>query len=113
LRHLPNWQVGEAHSISAELRVVSHLDPDKVTVPQIHGIQEDRGNAPPQARASSARLAVLCKAAARGQTPNAKRPTQNTKTGQDTICLSAVQIPQRYANRNPPSYESSIEPLPS
>jgi hypothetical protein len=101
LRHLPSWQVGEAHSISAEVRVVSRLDPDKVTVPQIHGIQQDRRNAPPQARAGSARLAVFCKAAARGQTPNAKRPTQNTKTGQDTICLSAVQIPQRHANQNP------------
>jgi len=75
LRHLPNWQVGEAHSISAEVRVVSHLDPDKVTVPQIHGIQQDRRNAPPQARAGSARLAVFCKAAARGQTPNAQLKT--------------------------------------
>ena len=50
LRHLPNWHVGEQHSISAEVRVVSRLDPDKVTVLQIHGIQEDGGDAPPLLR---------------------------------------------------------------
>ena len=36
--------------MSAEVRAVSHLDPDKVTVLQIHGIQEDGSDAPPLLR---------------------------------------------------------------
>lgn len=50
LRHLPVWHIGEPHSLSAEVKVISHLDPDKVTVLQIHGIQEDGGDAPPLLR---------------------------------------------------------------
>ena len=50
LRHLPNWHVSETHSLSAEVKAVSHLDPDKVTVLQIHGIQEDGSDAPPLLR---------------------------------------------------------------
>ena len=50
LRHLPNWHTTEAHSLSAEVRAVAHLDPDKVTVLQIHGITEDGGDAPPLLR---------------------------------------------------------------
>ena len=37
LRHLPNWKVSEDRALSGEIRVISHLDPDKVTVLQIHG----------------------------------------------------------------------------
>jgi len=50
LRHLPNWHVNEPHSMSAEVKVTSHLAPDKVTVLQIHGIQEDGSDAPPLLR---------------------------------------------------------------
>ena len=50
LRHLPNWHVNEPHSMSAEVKVTSHLDPDKVTVLQIHGIMEDGSDAPPLLR---------------------------------------------------------------
>jgi hypothetical protein len=50
LRHLPNWRVDESHSLSAELKAVCRLDPDKVTVLQIHGIAEDGGDAPPLLR---------------------------------------------------------------
>ena len=50
LRHLPVWHVNEAHSLSAEVRAVSHLDPDKLTVLQIHGIEEGGGDAPPLLR---------------------------------------------------------------
>ena len=50
LRHLPNWHISEAHSLSAEVKVVSHLDPDKVTALQIHGIEEDGSDAPPLLR---------------------------------------------------------------
>lgn len=50
LRHLPNWHISDPHSLSAEVRVVSRLDPDKVTVLQIHGIQEGGGDAPPLLR---------------------------------------------------------------
>ena len=50
LRHLPVWHINEPHSISAEVKVTSHLDPDKVTVLQIHGIQEDGSDAPPLLR---------------------------------------------------------------
>ena len=50
LRHLPNWLVTETHALSAEVRAVSHLKPDKVTVVQIHGITEDKKDAPPLLR---------------------------------------------------------------
>lgn len=50
LRHLPNWHVTESRSLSAEVKAVSHLDPDKVTVLQIHGIMEDGSDAPPLLR---------------------------------------------------------------
>ena len=50
LRHLPVWHIAEPHSLAAEVRVVASLDPDKVTVLQIHGIQEDGGDAPPLLR---------------------------------------------------------------
>jgi len=50
LRHLPNWDVNGAHAISAEVRVISRLKPDKVTVLQIHGMTEHGANAPPLLR---------------------------------------------------------------
>jgi len=50
LRHLPNWKLSEDHAISGEFRVVSHLNPDKVTALQIHGITEDHSDAPPLLR---------------------------------------------------------------
>ena len=50
LRHLPVWKSSETHSMSAEVRVISHLKPDKVTVLQIHGITEDNDDAPPLLR---------------------------------------------------------------
>ena len=50
LRHLPNWKPTESHSLSAKVRVSSRLQPDKVTVLQIHGITEDTQNAPPLLR---------------------------------------------------------------
>jgi hypothetical protein len=50
LRHLPNWKASEPHSLSAELRVISELKPDKVTVLQIHGINEKGADAPPLLR---------------------------------------------------------------
>lgn len=50
LRHKPNWKATEHHTISAEFRVSSHLDPDKVTVVQIHGITHDNKDAPPLLR---------------------------------------------------------------
>ncbi|MEO6739330.1 MAG: polysaccharide lyase family 7 protein [Chthoniobacteraceae bacterium] len=50
LRHLPNWHISEPHNLSAEVKVLSHLDPEKVTVLQIHGIQEDGSDAPPLLR---------------------------------------------------------------
>lgn len=50
LRHLPNWWPSESHSLSAEVRVVSHLKPDKVTVVQIHGITPEGGDVPPLLR---------------------------------------------------------------
>jgi hypothetical protein len=42
--------VGENHSLTAVVRVVSHLQPDKLTVLQIHGITPDGDNAPPLLR---------------------------------------------------------------
>lgn len=50
LRHLLNWKVGEKHQLNAEVRAVSHLQPDKLTVLQIHGIMEDGSDAPPLLR---------------------------------------------------------------
>jgi hypothetical protein len=50
LRHLPNWEVNDTHTISAEVRVISRLKPDKVTVLQIHGMTEHGANAPPLLR---------------------------------------------------------------
>jgi len=50
LRHLSNWGTGESHSMSAAVRVVSNLVPDKVTVVQIHGIKADGSDAPPLLR---------------------------------------------------------------
>ena len=50
LRHNVNWHIRETHTLSAEVKAVSHLDPDKVTVLQIHGIQEDGSDAPPLLR---------------------------------------------------------------
>jgi Alginate lyase len=50
LRHLPDWQASEPHTLAAEVRAISHLQPDKVTVLQIHGIMEDGKDAPPLLR---------------------------------------------------------------
>ena len=50
LRHLPNWRADESRALSAEVRAVSSLDPDKATVMQIHGITEDKKDAPPLLR---------------------------------------------------------------
>jgi hypothetical protein len=50
LRHLPNWRTSESHSLSAEVRAISHLTPDKITVMQIHGINPDGTDAPPLLR---------------------------------------------------------------
>jgi hypothetical protein len=50
LRHLPNWRVNETRTLSAVLRAVSRLKPDKLTVLQIHGMKDDGGNAPPLLR---------------------------------------------------------------
>jgi hypothetical protein len=50
LRHLPVWKSSETRSMSAEVRVISHLKPDKVTVLQIHGITEANDDAPPLLR---------------------------------------------------------------
>jgi hypothetical protein len=50
LRHLPNWRADESRALSAEVRAASSLDPDKVTIVQIHGITEDKKDAPPLLR---------------------------------------------------------------
>src|SRR5262249_26385086 len=50
LRHLPEWNVTERHILSGEFRVISQLSPNKVTVLQIHGIEDDGGKAPPLLR---------------------------------------------------------------
>lgn len=50
LRHLPNWRVDESRTLSAEVRAASTLNPDKLTVVQIHGITEDKKDAPPLLR---------------------------------------------------------------
>ena len=50
LRHLADWTVDGSHTLTGEVRVVSHLQPDKATVLQIHGITPDGDNAPPLLR---------------------------------------------------------------
>ena len=50
LRHLQNWKVGEDRVLAGEVRVTSHLEPDKVTVLQIHGIMDNGSDAPPLLR---------------------------------------------------------------
>lgn len=50
LRHLPNWRTGESHALSAEVRATSSLKPDKLTILQIHGMTEGKGDAPPLLR---------------------------------------------------------------
>jgi hypothetical protein len=50
LRHFANWTVDSSHTLSGDVRVVSHLDPDKLTVLQIHGITPQGENAPPLLR---------------------------------------------------------------
>jgi hypothetical protein len=70
LRHLPNWPANESHSLSAEVRAESRLDPDKVTVLQIHGITEDRKDAPPLLRIALQKgdlVAVVQTGSERGQ----------------------------------------------
>jgi hypothetical protein len=47
LRHMLDWKIDETHGLSGEMRVESHLNPDKVTVLQIHGITDAGDNAPP------------------------------------------------------------------
>jgi hypothetical protein len=50
LRHLLNWETSETHTLYGEFRVESHLDPDKITAMQIHGITAEGGDAPPLLR---------------------------------------------------------------
>ena len=50
LRHLPNWRADKFHALSAEVRATSSLKPDKVTLVQIHGITEEKKDAPPLLR---------------------------------------------------------------
>lgn len=50
LRHLPNWKTDGSHLLSAEVKAVSSLKPDKLTVIQIHGMTEEKGDAPPLLR---------------------------------------------------------------
>jgi len=50
LRHNPNWSMEGSHTLSGEMRVESHLQPDKVTVLQIHGVTSQGENAPPLLR---------------------------------------------------------------
>jgi hypothetical protein len=68
LRHLTNWPVGQTHSLSAEVSVVSRLRPDKVTVLQIHGTTARGGNAPPLLRVAvnSGDLVAVIKTTRRG-----------------------------------------------
>jgi len=47
LRHLLDWKVSDSHRLYGEVKVESHLTPDKVTVLQIHGITDGGENAPP------------------------------------------------------------------
>ena len=50
LRHLPDWTLDGSHTLTGEVRVISHLQPDKLTVLQIHGITPAGDNAPPLLR---------------------------------------------------------------
>ncbi len=50
LRHLPNWKASEDHALSAEFHLDCHLQPDKVTVMQIHGITEQNKERTPLLR---------------------------------------------------------------
>jgi hypothetical protein len=50
LRHLSNWSINSAQTMSATLKVNSAAVPDKVTVLQIHGITSTGDNAPPLLR---------------------------------------------------------------
>ena len=50
LRHLANWTVDSSHTLTGEVRVESQLQPDKLTVLQIHGITPQGDNAPPLLR---------------------------------------------------------------
>ena len=50
LRHNADWTVAGTHTLVGEVRVVSNLEPDKLTVLQIHGITPDGDNAPPLLR---------------------------------------------------------------
>jgi hypothetical protein len=52
LRHLADWTVDGSHTLTGEVRVVSNLQPDKLTVLQIHGITPAGDNAPPLLRVS-------------------------------------------------------------
>jgi hypothetical protein len=49
LRHLPEWTVQSQITLSCEVRVVSALEPDRLTVLQIHGTAAD-GDIPPLLR---------------------------------------------------------------
>ncbi len=50
LRHLPEWTADGTHMLTGEVRVVSALQPNKITVLQIHGITPEGDNAPPLLR---------------------------------------------------------------
>lgn len=50
LRHLQNWKATESHTLMGEFRVETHLEPDKITALQIHGIMPDGSDAPPLLR---------------------------------------------------------------
>jgi hypothetical protein len=50
LRHLLNWETGSTHSLSSTTRVTCDMPAYKVTVLQIHGIQENKDDAPPLLR---------------------------------------------------------------
>ncbi len=50
LRHMKNWKITQDERINAELRAVSHLLPDKLTVLQIHGIGNEGEDIPPLLR---------------------------------------------------------------
>ncbi len=50
LRHLEDWTVDGTHTLAGEVRVVSALQPSKVTVLQIHGATAEGDNAPPLLR---------------------------------------------------------------
>ena len=60
LRHLPDWTVDSSHTLTGEVRVVSQLQPDKLTVLQIHGITPEGDNAPPLLRISVDGRRLVC-----------------------------------------------------